>query len=112
MLAIDGRFFQTLDNKSIASGMCAMPVANGKDILLSMIRVCDSGRATMKKEYSGLELTQRGILLLMMVAPPSAVAIYFAPAKPSLILYVAIIVFPLILMILELRKAEKISPDQ
>ena len=84
-----------------------MPVANGKDILLSMIRVCDSGRATKKKEYSGLELTQRGLLLLMIVAPPSAVAIYFAPARPYLILYVAIFVILLVLMILELRKAEK-----
>jgi hypothetical protein len=80
-------------------------------LLVAIIYLLASGRATEKKDYSGLELTQRGILLLAIVAPPSVMAIYLGGARPYLIPYVVGIVILFVLMILELRKAEKITPD-
>lgn len=71
-----------------------------------------TGRATKKREYSELELTQRGILLLMIIILPSVIAFYRVAARPYLIPFVAVIVILLVLMVLELRKAERISIDQ
>lgn len=82
----------------------------GQLIVIAYLLV--SGRATKKTEYSRQELTQRGVVSLVMIGIPGFLAVYWVGSRPYMIPFLAVIVILLVLMILELRKAERIPLEQ
>lgn len=52
-------------------------------LLLIIIYLLVSGRAMKKTDYTGLELTQRGIVFFVMIAVPGVAAVYWVGASIS-----------------------------